>query len=97
MRYVVVAAVLAAAAGSAQANTIRQACLTSERVSSPGLCSCIQAAADRTLSARDQKVAASFFKDPDRAEEMRMSKRRTHEAFWDRYKEFGAVAASVCS
>ncbi|MEM9031502.1 MAG: hypothetical protein AAGB18_02560 [Pseudomonadota bacterium] len=97
MRYWILAAILAVSAGQAQANIIWQACLSSDRNVNPSLCSCIQAAADRTLSARDQRVAASFFSDPDRSEEMRMSKRRTHEAFWDRYKEFGAVAASVCS
>lgn len=84
-------------AGSAQAAAIRDACLSAERRGNPRLCACIQMAADRTLTRRDQKMAASFFRDPDRAEEIRMSKRRGHPEFWERYKAFGAFAASVCS
>lgn len=92
---VVCVAVLAGPAGAAD---IRDACMTaSERRGNPRLCACIQMAADRTLTRSDQKLAASFFRDPDRAEEMRMSKRRAHEAFWERYEAFGAFAASICS
>ena len=97
MRLWVLGTVFLLVGAAAQANTIQRACLTSDRAINPRLGSCIQAAADRTLTRRDQKVAASFFADPDRAEEMRMSKRQNHEAFWERYKAFGAFAASVCS
>lgn len=93
----VLAVILTAMAATAQANTIRNACLTSDRNPNPRLCSCIQAAADRTLTRTDQKLAARFFADPDRAQEVRMSKRRKDEAFWQRYKAFGAFAASVCN
>lgn len=84
-------------AGVAEASAIRKACMSGVRAGSPGLCSCIQAAADRTLTKRDQKLAAKFFKDPDRAQEIRQSKRRQHEVFWDRYKNFGAYAEAYCS
>lgn len=97
MRYAYLVAILLVAGGAAQADTIRQACLTADRSAHPALCACIQDAANRTLSARDQKVAARFFSDPDEAEAMRMSKRRSHEAFWDRYQAFGDFARSLCS
>lgn len=97
MKSWILGAVLVLAAGSVQADTIRRACMGGERAGNPRLCACIQAAADRTLTRTDQRKAAAFFKDPDRAEKIRMSKRRNDEAFWERYKAFGAFAASVCS
>lgn len=102
MRQVILGGILAAMAavsgpGTAQAEQIRRACLTSERSINPRLCTCIQQAANRTLTSRDQRRAAGFFKDPDEAEKVRMSKRRGDEAFWQRYKAFGAFAASACS
>ena len=88
--------VLLAGIGAAEANTIRNACLKGERKANPRLCTCIQTAADRTLSRKDQRLAATFFRDPDRAQEIRQSDRRAHEVFWQRYKSFGAFAASIC-
>ncbi len=82
---------------ASDAETIRKACLTSDRgVAQSRLCSCLQGAADRTLSARDQKTAAGFFRDPDAAQRMRRSDRRRDEAFWDRYERFGETARKVC-
>ena len=78
------------------AQTIERACAPSERSASRRLCGCIQDVADLTLSKRDQQLAASFFRDPHRAQEIRQSDRRSHEAFWDRYKEFGASAEKFC-
>lgn len=97
MRAFSVAVIVVLAAGSVQAETIRRACLGSDRASDARLCSCIQSAADRTLSTKDQKLAASFFADPDRAQEVRMSDRRSHERFWERYKAFGEFASALCS
>ena len=77
--------------------TIQRACLTSDRgVSQPRLCACLQGAADRTLSRRDQKTAATFFRNPDEAQRMRRSDRRRDEAFWERYQRFGEVAKKQC-
>ncbi len=82
----------------ASAGVIERACLTSDRsVADRALCTCIQQAADRTLSARDQRLAARFFRDPDRAQRVRMSNRRSDEAFWERYESFGAFAQVVCA
>lgn len=49
------------------------------------------------MSKRDQRMAARFFRDPDRAQEIRMSDRPSHEQFWDRYKAFSATAEAFCS
>lgn len=78
--------------------TMERACLSSNRqASSRSLCNCIQQAADRTLSASDQRTAATFFKDPDKAQDIRRSDRSSHEAFWERYTRFGALAQKYCA
>ena len=41
-------------------------------------------------------MAAEFFDDPHRAQEIRQSDRRSHEAFWQRYKNFGQTAEIFC-
>ena len=83
--------------GSAQANTIKNACMSSDRAGGNfALCGCIQQAANRTLSAQDQRLAATFFRDPHRAQEIRQSDRRSHESFWERYRNFGNAAESFC-
>ena len=97
MKHLLIGAVLGFLALPAHAGMIQNACLTAERRGDPGLCACIQAAADRTLSKSDQKLAASFFRDPDRAQEIRRSDRRAHEVFWERYRAFGEVAEAFCS
>ena len=40
--------------------------------------------------------AVSFFKDPEKAHKVWMSKSRGDDAFWDRYKAFGAQAEAMC-
>jgi len=97
MRHVIFGVVIALLAGPVQAAAIRDACLSGERRANPRLCACIQMAADRTLTRSDQRLAAKFFRDPDRAQEVRMSKRRRDSEFWNRYKAFGAFASSVCN
>ena len=82
----------------AQAGAIEQACLASDR---PGktreLCGCIQQAADVTLSRSDQRTAARLFRDPERAQSIRTSSSRGNEAFWQNYRNFGAMAQAFCS
>ena len=86
---------LAPTAGSA--GPIETACLSSARsAGNPALCGCIQDAADRTLSPGDQKLAASFFADPHRAQEIRQSSSSRHAAFWQRYRSFGETAEAFC-
>ncbi|MCT8161509.1 hypothetical protein [Pseudoruegeria sp. SHC-113] len=98
MKHIALAAiVLALSTPTLHAGTIERACLKSDRKSaSRALCGCIQDVADLTLTRQDQKLAASFFKDPHRAQEIRQSDSRSHENFWQRYKSFGATAETYC-
>ena len=90
----VLAAILATPLFAAQ---IERACLNSERAQgNRALCGCIQDAANLTLTARDQRRAATFFADPHRAQEVRQSDSRSDEAFWQRYRNFGRTAETFC-
>lgn len=83
----------AASAGGA----VESACMRSDRGGNLQLCGCIQQVADMTLRDPDQRRAAKFFRDPDMAQEVRMSKRDEDNAFWTRYKAFGDAAAAYCA
>lgn len=81
-----------------EAAAIQRACMKSDRkAANRSLCRCIQKAARGTLSSSDQRLAATFFKDPHRSQEIRQSDRSSHEKFWKRYKEFGVRAQQMCS
>ncbi len=83
--------------GTAEAGMIERACLTSERGSATrALCTCIQQVADMTLNRGDQRLAAQFFRDPHRAQEVRQSDSRKDETFWQKYKAFGLSAEGYC-
>lgn len=98
MRATLLAIGLLALPAAASADAIEKACLSSDRAGgNRTLCICIQQAADRTLSQRDQRLAARFIYDPDRAQDVRMSSRRRDELFWERYETFGAFAQVVCA
>lgn len=76
---------------------ISRACLSSGRKErSQQLCGCIQAAADRTLSGSDQSLAASFYSDPQKAQNIRQSGRRSDEIFWEKYKNYSETAQAIC-
>lgn len=82
----------------ALAGAMSNACMKSDRkTKSRKMCRCLQKVANQNLSHRDQKLAASFFKDPHKSQEVRQSDKRSHEQFWKRYKEFGSVFAASCS
>ena len=84
--------------GAASAGPISSACLSSGRAGgNRALCGCIQQAADMTLNASDQRLAAEFFSQPQKAQDVRMSKTSDHDSFWDRYQQFGAFASATCS
>ncbi|AXC50459.1 hypothetical protein DRW48_12910 [Paracoccus suum] len=92
------AAVLALTAPFAMAGPIDSACARSARASGNGsVCNCIQQVADQTLSPSDQRRAAAFFRDPDQAQSVRMSKTGTDNAFWARYKNFATTAEAYCA
>lgn len=80
------------------ANPVERACIRSgHSAASPALCACIGGAARETLSYSEQRQAARLFRDPDQAEQLRMSSNRRDEAFWDRYRRFGEIAEERCS
>jgi hypothetical protein len=82
----------------ASASQIERACNTSERsTANRTLCGCIQDAADLTLSRGDQKRAAKFFKNPQKAQDTRQASNGNREDFWDRYKRFGETAQEFCT
>ncbi|TCK99317.1 hypothetical protein BXY66_3819 [Shimia isoporae] len=81
----------------AEASTISRACMKSERTGATrSMCRCIQKVANSSLSRSDQKLAASFFEDPHKAQEIRQSDNRSHEKFWLRYKDFGTTVTASC-
>lgn len=92
------AVVYAVLTSFAVAGPIESACMRSDRkAANRSLCNCIQQVADQTLSRRDQSRAASFFKSPEKAHKTWMSKSKSDDAFWDRYKSFGAQAEAFCA
>lgn len=91
-------AIVLASATLANANVIERACNRSPRdAANRSLCSCIQDVADLTLNKRDQSAAARFFKDPQKAQDLRQANGSANEQFWKRYKEFGNAARGFCS
>lgn len=94
----VVAVVLPLMSSMAAAGPIERACLSSDRdAANRSLCGCIQQVADMTLQGGDQRRAASFFKDPEKAHATWISQSASDDAFWDRYKNFGATAEAYCA
>lgn len=98
-KFMLAAAILAATATVASARgPIESACLRSDRPQATrALCSCIQNVADMTLKSGDQRKAAAFFKDPHKAQEVRVSKKSSDNAFWARYRNFGTTAEAYCA
>jgi hypothetical protein len=93
---VIVAALLVPA--TLDAGAIERACKSSDRKNvSRALCSCIQEAADATLTLSEQRKAAKFFKDPQKAQDTRQSDNSSNETFWKRYKNFGLTAQTYCA
>ncbi len=87
-----------ALAATAEAGPIANACLQTGRAgASAQLCTCIQHVADITLGGADQRLAATFFGDPERAQKVHMSKAEADDAFWQRYVVFGQQAEMACS
>ena len=92
------AVLLSLSNGVVVAGPIERACMTSDRKSANrAVCGCVQQVADMTLRGSDQRKAAAFFKDPDRAQKVRMSKSDADNDFWRRYKTFGEQAEVYCA
>ena len=77
---------------------IEGACLASGRPgATPGMCGCVQSVANRMLDRSEQRLAARFFPDPHRAQEIRQSDTAAHDAFWARYRDFGEAVERSCA
>ncbi|WP_294929979.1 hypothetical protein [uncultured Paracoccus sp.] len=97
-RLMIATAAVVLTAPLAMAGPIDSACVRSDRgARNAQLCGCIQQVADRTLSRSDQRRAASFFRDPHQAQEVRMSKSNADNAFWARYRNFATTAEAYCA
>lgn len=92
----------AAALGSlmavpALAGPIENACNRSDRAAATrALCSCIQEAADATLSGADQRRVAKMFNDPEAVHKVKLSDTDRDDDFWKRYRAFGDTAEAYC-
>ena len=83
--------------GGRVSGDVGKACMAADRkAASSSLCSCVQQAANQTLSGSDQRLAAKFFEEPHMAQETRQSDNRSDEAFWQRYKRFSSTAKQMC-
>ena len=97
-RILLASAAMATLAIPAGGKTIERACLsTGKQAATRTLCGCVQDVADLTLSRSDQRRAAKFFDDPQKAQDVRMSRRAQDDAFWDRYSTFGEAAQTYCA
>ncbi|MGR3498464.1 MAG: arginine transporter [Limimaricola soesokkakensis] len=86
---------LAACGGGRPTGAISRACEASDRPgANPALCSCVQGAANATLTGSEQRRAAKFFKDPQKAQDTRQAE--GSGAFWSRYKAFADRAEAIC-
>jgi len=83
------------AGSAAVAGPIEKACLAAQR-GDTALCGCVQNVANMTLTAADQRLAAKFFTNPDKAEAVRMESSSSANAFWERYTVFGMQAEEAC-
>lgn len=97
-RFALACAVLVLTTPLASAGAIDSACIRSDRgAGNRALCGCIQQVANMTLSNADQRRAAAFFREPHKAQEVRMSKSNADNAFWGRYKRFASTAEAYCA
>lgn len=77
---------------------ISSACLAAgRRDASRVRCGCVQAVANMSLSASDQRRGIVFFDDPQRAQDTRQADGASNEAFWQRWKAFGTDAERLCT
>ena len=89
--------IVLASCGPRVSGEVGKACMAGGRsAANPALCSCVQQAANRTLSGSDQARAASFFEDPQKAQDMRAATTASANAFWDRYRNFSNTAEAMC-
>ncbi len=79
---------------------IQKACQAQGRkAASRARCGCVQAVANRELSASDQRRGAKYFKNPHALQQVRQNQDSNagNKRFWAAWKAFGQRAAQVCS
>lgn len=82
---------------AATAGPIETACNRSDRAAATrALCRCVDNVADRMLTRSEQRRAARFFRDPDEAQRVRMSRDQRDNEFWARYRAWGEAAEAMC-
>lgn len=96
LTFAVALAALVLPVSGAEAGPIRNACLQTDK-GNRQVCSCIQQVADMTLRRSEQRRAAKFFRNPDKAQEVFLSKSERDNVFWERYQRFGTTAEAYCS
>lgn len=97
---IVAAAVLMMMAAPAPvlAGPIESACNRSDRPSANrALCRCIDQVARQHLTRSEQRRAARFFRDPQMAQDIRMSRAPGDAEFWRNYRDFGRAAEAACA
>lgn len=103
MKQIILAAALAVIAlplvpTSASAGPIESACLRLDRAQATrAMCRCIDSVANQTLTRGEQRRAAAFFRDPQLAQDVRMSRSARDNEFWARYRAFGDAAERSCA
>lgn len=76
---------------------IARACMAGGRdAANARLCNCVGVVASRSLSRSDQRQLINFFKDPERANDIKINDSRSADAFWDRYQAFARSAERSC-
>ncbi|WP_299367866.1 hypothetical protein [uncultured Tateyamaria sp.] len=77
---------------------IYSACRASDRKqASRARCGCVQAVADQSLSAGEQRRGAGFFSNPHQAQVVRQSDNSSDERFWRKWRAYGDRAAKLCT
>lgn len=77
---------------------IQRACMADgRRAASRARCGCVQAVADQSLSASDQRRGAGYFNDPHALQQVRQSDNASNERFWKTWKAYGQEAAAICA
>ena len=76
---------------------IAKACTVGDRrAASQARCGCVQAAADRTLSQKQQQSSIIYFDDPGLLQTVRQSGARSNERFWADWTHFADTAEALC-
>jgi len=98
MRVVIGAAVavFVSMSGAHAGGLIQKACLGTGGLKLKSVCSCMQTAADMTLTPSDQRRAASFFLNPSAAQAVSLSSNRKDRDFWGRYTLFTKASHEAC-